>query len=566
MASRHDDDTARNLPQRRVVDDGRFSSPKAIPEDLFDDLELPAAPSSVPAPPRAPVPAPPGASADAPRKPGAFGHSESRAPVQPEVYELLRGAELIERSAELPARGRFAGYDILGRLAIGGMAEILLARAPGEPRPVVLKKILTTYDRDDEFVQMFLDEARVGMQLNHPNIARFTGAGEEERQYFIAMEWVNGVTLGRLVRRAVPEGGLDPVVICTIVRDIADALHYAHTSRDERDALMGLIHRDVSPHNIMIGYNGDVKLLDFGIAKAMGAAHTTNPGVVKGKFAYMSPEQCEGETIDFRTDIFALGVVLYEALVGKTLYRRGSDRETVEAITREALPDLAKDWPVERGKAPRELIAIINAALAKDRAERFPTAAAMRDVLTLFLDGRGGAASPARIASVVQTHFASELESGPAVEAPLSAAPRPSVPPQPKPTLAPPARASRASMETEHAWSNDETAVQDAQEQRAVLARIRSDAPPKVEHLPEHAARTSSAAPRTPSSAPLAAPAQAPLPKAAPLPNEAQLASRSTSAPSRSSAPPARSALGWWIVAGIVMASFGALAVFIATR
>ncbi|MFT5358901.1 MAG: serine/threonine protein kinase, partial [Polyangiales bacterium] len=394
------DPTARNRhasgedrPHGRDERDERFSRPKEIPDHILDGIELPSAPCDEPRPvpgksakvrrpssrPVAgllrkarPAPAPASLSGPGPRRPG------QRVPSKPAVREttsntLLSGAQLFQKGAELPAIGEFAGYQVLGRLAIGGMAEILLARQPGQAEPIVLKKILATFDSDDEFVEMFLDEARVGMQLEHPNIGHFLDAGEERGRYFIAMEWVNGVTLAKLVRRASKSGGIPPTIASAIVRAVADALHYAHTSRDENDDLMGLIHRDVSPHNIMVGYDGTVKLLDFGIAKAMGAAHITAAGVVKGKFAYMAPEQCEGEAIDFRSDIFALGVVLFEALTGKRLFRRGSDRETVRAIVREPVPSLSEHWV----KAPRELEAICSTALNKDPTARFPTSAAM---------------------------------------------------------------------------------------------------------------------------------------------------------------------------------------------
>lgn len=412
--------------------DERFSRPKEIPEHILEGIELPSAPVDATPPPtksraRAKAPSigkrgkrppilrkakPPQKS---PRRPGQRSPSKKEAR-KTSSHNLLSGAQLFQKGSELPAIGEFAGYQVLGRLAIGGMAEILLARLPGQAEPIVLKKILATYDSDDEFVEMFLDEARVGMQLEHPNIGRFLDAGEERGRYFIAMEWVNGVTLAKLVRRAAKTGGIPPVMASAIVRAIADALHYAHTSRDVNGDLMGLIHRDVSPHNIMIGYDGTVKLLDFGIAKAMGAAHVTAAGVVKGKFAYMAPEQCEGEAIDFRSDIFALGVVLFEALTGKRLFRRGSDRETVRAIVREPVPALSEQWV----EAPRELEAICATALDKDPTARFPTSASMRDVLTLYIEGQRADVSKERIAELVQSIFANELRNGPNVDSSLS--------------------------------------------------------------------------------------------------------------------------------------------------
>lgn len=456
------DPTARNRhragaePVAERLDAGKR---KSMPPGLFDDIGLPAAPSKER----------PKAAAVAPRRPTGEQNALPRRPTgeltalprrpgeilretpEPEVPErpdtpLLEGADLFRAGAALPTIGKFGDYEVLGRLALGGMAEILLARAPDEERPIVLKKILATYDSDSEFVEMFLDEAHIGMQLDHPHIGRFLDAGEVDGRYYIAMEWVNGVTFGRLIRRGRQFDGLPARVACEIVAQIADALHYAHTSRDGEGTVMGLIHRDVSPHNIMVAYDGTVKLLDFGIAKAMVSAHTTGAGVVKGKFAYMAPEQCRGESVDSRIDIFALGVVLFEALIGKSLFRRDSDMETMQAIVNGPVPSLSDYLP----GVPRELDAICRTALAKEPSARFPTAAAMRDVLRMYLE-RGPEIDQEDLSSLVQTYFAQELTRGPSVEStPFGSSykvdKRTSVPTDPGPrhtagpTLAPPPR------------------------------------------------------------------------------------------------------------------------------
>jgi serine/threonine-protein kinase len=309
------------------------------------------------------------------------------------------------RGVDLPVLGVFGPYEILGRLAMGGMAEILLARRPGS-EPLVIKKILAQYARDEDFVEMFLDEARIGSALDHPNIGRFLDFGEIDRQLFIAMEWVHGITLGRLIRRARDKGGLPFPLACEIVARVADALHYAHTARDAAGNVMGLIHRDVSPHNVMIDFDGTVKLLDFGIAKAETQGHHTQAGVVKGKFAYMAPEQCRGKALDFRIDIFALGVVLFESLTGRSLYRRETEAATMHAIVAEPVPSLLEKIP----NAPRELEAILRTALQKDPAARFPTAAAMRDVLQQYVQRTSEDVGPARVAGLVQQLFRDELE------------------------------------------------------------------------------------------------------------------------------------------------------------
>lgn len=453
------DPTARNRHRPRAeltserLDAGKRRS---LPPGLLDDVGLPTAPSK-----ERPKPAEPAPRATLEREPRLSGEMTAlprrpgeilREAPQPEALDeradtpLLEGADLFRAGAALPAIGKFGDYEVLGRLAMGGMAEILLARAPGEERPIVLKKILATYDSDSEFVEMFLDEAHIGMQLDHPKIGRFLDAGEVDGRYYIAMEWVNGVTFGRLVRRGRQFDGLPARVACEIVAQVADALHYAHTSRDGEGTVMGLIHRDVSPHNIMVAFDGTVKLLDFGIAKAMVSAHTTGAGVVKGKFAYMAPEQCRGEPVDSRIDIFALGVVLFEALIGKSLFRRDSDMETMQAIVKGPVPSLSDYLP----GVPRELEAICRTALAKDASARFPTAAAMRDVLRMFLE-RGPEIDEGDLSSLVQTYFAHELSRGPSVESTpfgssYSADNRTSEPADPRPretagpTLAPPPR------------------------------------------------------------------------------------------------------------------------------
>jgi serine/threonine-protein kinase len=340
----------------------------------------------------------------APRVPGVPSVEKPRSP----RFTPLADAQDVarrRRGVDLPVLGVFGPYEILGRLAMGGMAEILLARRPGS-EPLVIKKILAQYARDEDFVEMFLDEARIGSALDHPNIGRFLDFGEIDRQLFIAMEWVHGVTLGRLIRRARDKGGLPFPLACEIVARVADALHYAHTARDAEGNVMGLIHRDVSPHNVMIDFDGTVKLLDFGIAKAETQGHHTQAGVVKGKFAYMAPEQCRGRALDFRIDIFALGVVLFESLTGRSLYRRETEAATMHAIVAEPVPSLLEKIP----NAPRELEAILRTALQKDPAARFPTAAAMRDVLQQYVQRTSEDVGPARVAGLVQQLFRDELE------------------------------------------------------------------------------------------------------------------------------------------------------------
>ncbi|MEZ4247594.1 MAG: protein kinase [Polyangiales bacterium] len=332
----------------------------------------------------------------------------------------------------LPVIGTFGPYDVLGRLAVGGMAEVLLARPRGTSgRPLVVKKILSHFADDDDFRAMFEDEAKLGLLLDHPNIVRCSDRGAVDGQPYLEMEWVDGVPLGRLIRRARDFGGVPDRLAVTIGAKVADALAHAHQLVDEDGRPLNLVHRDISPHNVMISYDGEVKLLDFGIAKAEARQHETRAGVVKGKFAYMAPEQIRAESIDARADLFALGVVLFESLIGKSLYRRETDAETMNDILDGAVPMLSGyvDAP------SRELEAALRKALAKDARERFQSAAAFRDALLSWLRGHGGPASAREISELVARCFAAEAERGPRVDTMpfgqsvvLGAPPRPSAP------------------------------------------------------------------------------------------------------------------------------------------
>ena len=316
---------------------------------------------------------------------------------------------------DLPVLGKFAGYDILGRLALGGMAEILLARhanTEGDHRLLVVKRILPHFEQDSDFVQMFLDEARIGMQLKHPNICQFHQFGADEGSHFIVMEWVNGMPLGRVIRKARRMGGVGIPVAVRIGVDVARALHYAHIANDEHGEPLNIIHRDVSPHNIMIAYSGAVKLLDFGIAKADHRAHKTQAGVVKGKFAYMAPEQCTAGQADHRLDIFALGVCIFETLTGKSLYRRQTEAATMRAVIMDPVPSLKDHLP----DAPEELDRILQKALAKEAKDRFATAEELANELEGFGRTNESYAKQREVAEFVKRVFPEEFSRGPRVD------------------------------------------------------------------------------------------------------------------------------------------------------
>jgi serine/threonine-protein kinase len=316
---------------------------------------------------------------------------------------------------DLPVLGKFAGYDILGRLALGGMAEILLARhadTDGDHRFLVVKRILPHFETDSDFVQMFLDEARIGMQLKHPNICQFHQFGADAGSHFIVMEWVNGVPLGRLIRKARNSGGVGLPIAIRIAVDVAKALHYAHIANDEHGEPFNIVHRDVSPHNIMIDYNGIAKLLDFGIAKADHRAHKTQAGVVKGKFAYMAPEQCTAAPSDHRLDIFALGVCVFESMTGRSLYRRKTEAATMRAVIMDPVPSLKERLP----DAPDELERILQKALAKEAKDRFASAEEFAAELEAFGKSTNQLATQREVADFIKKVFPEEFNRGPRVD------------------------------------------------------------------------------------------------------------------------------------------------------
>ncbi len=230
---------------------------------------------------------------------------------------------------------RFGQYVLLRRIARGGMAEVFLAQQrglEGFDRRVAVKRILPQLSDAPDFIKMFLGEAKLAAQLSHPNIVHIYDFGKVDDDYFIAMEYVDGVHAGQLARAGEPDR-LPPAMVARLGADAAAALHHAHALRAPGGRPIGLVHRDVSPANLMVSFDGVVKLCDFGIAKAAALSdQLTNPGQVKGKYAYMSPEQTTGTPLDGRSDVFSLGIVLWELLTGKTIVGRGDAIEAMRAI------------------------------------------------------------------------------------------------------------------------------------------------------------------------------------------------------------------------------------------
>ena len=248
----------------------------------------------------------------------------------------------------------FGNYRLQRRLARGGMAEVFLARligVEGFERRVAIKRILPHLSESEEFRAMFLDEARLAAQLTHPNIVHIYDFGKVDDYYFIAMEYVDGVDIGRLIRRA-KERPVPFELAARILADVCAGLHFAHNAVDPIGRKLDVVHRDVTPQNVLVSYDGMVKLVDFGIAKAQFAAGRTRPGVVKGKYAYMSPEQVEGRPLDGRSDVFSAGICLYEMLTGVPLFRR----DDVTASMREIRDGKPIHPEKHRRDVPEELV------------------------------------------------------------------------------------------------------------------------------------------------------------------------------------------------------------------
>jgi serine/threonine protein kinase len=262
------------------------------------------------------------------------------------------------------------------------MAELFLAQEPPKPELVVLKRILPYLSEETEFVQMFLDEARIAAQLHHPNIVQVYELGKLDNTIFIAMEFVEGVDLRRVVQEEAKFGATVPYgVAAAICAQVAEGLDYAHFSKDVHGVPLELIHRDVSPQNVMVGYNGRVKIVDFGIAKAGTYVNRSKPGVIKGKFLYLSPEQVAQDKLDHRADIFALGTMMYEITTGKSPFAKPTTEGILYAIRSEdpSPPHLLKD------DYPIELSRIIMRCLVKDRAQRYQRASEVQADLKAFL-------------------------------------------------------------------------------------------------------------------------------------------------------------------------------------
>ena len=306
---------------------------------------------------------------------------------------------------------RLGKYEILALIALGGTAEIYLARIGGEAgfEKYVVVKVLHDHLADDqEFVRMFLDEARLGAQLEHSNIVQTLELGQEEGRYFMVMEYLAGMSLAMVARKSQQrvQGGRIPVdLVLGLAAQACAGLHYMHEKTGSDGRPMNMVHRDISPQNLVISFEGMLKIVDFGIAKARVRETHTKSGTIKGKFAYMSPEQCLAQEVDRRTDIFAMGTLLHELLTGRRLFKRQSTYETYQAIIAgKVAPPSATNHELDPA-----LDQAVMRALAYKKEERYKTAEELGEALVSLLHRRGKSVSAGDVSRFFDTYFDQEI-------------------------------------------------------------------------------------------------------------------------------------------------------------
>ncbi len=316
------------------------------------------------------------------------------------------------RAAEKPQGETFflGRYRVVDEIGIGGMASVHLARMDGPggfQKWVAIKRIHPHLVEDDQFVDMFLDEARIAAGINHANVAQVFDLGKDDNTYWIAMEYLHGEPLREIMRRCEERGQLIAAELASrIAADAAEGLHAAHELRGKNGQLLGLVHRDVTPHNLFVTYDGYTKVVDFGIAKVADRLASTRAGTLKGKLAYMSPEQVRGAEVDRTTDIFALGVVLWELTTGHRLFRMDTDLDTLEKVQACIVPPpstIVPDYPVE-------LESIVMKALSKRKEDRYATARELSRALQGFLMRRGVMVGPEEVGIFAREVFADRIQ------------------------------------------------------------------------------------------------------------------------------------------------------------
>ena len=310
----------------------------------------------------------------------------------------------------LPNPIPFGKYYLLERINVGGMAEVYKAKAfgvEGFERLLAVKKILASIAEDESFIKMFIDEAKIAGQLSHPNIAQIFDLGRVDGSYFIALEYIGGKDLKTIFERARRLGEKVSIPrICYIIMKTCEGLGHAHHKKDAHGRELNIVHRDVSPQNVLLSYEGEVKIIDFGIAKAQGKTSQTQVGILKGKFSYMSPEQVRGLHVDNRSDVFSLGIVLYELLTLERLFLGESDFDTLEKIRKVEMSPPSLYNP----HIPKELEDIVLKALARSPEERFQTAYEFAEALERFMRNQGYYFTNKDLGSYMKEAFSADIE------------------------------------------------------------------------------------------------------------------------------------------------------------
>jgi TonB family protein len=406
-------------------------------EDTLSGLDISKPrPAAKPAPPPEPSPAP--------EEPVAIPPAVSEQPVEaspkPASAPGVTVPGVEHAPTPLPSGTPFGQYELTELIATGGMAEVYRARMQGVEgfqKIVAIKRILPHLTDNEEFVRMFVDEAKVAAQLQHPNIIHIYDLGKIERSYFIAMEYIDGRDLRSILRTLEEKRARLPLGLALFITSrLAAALDYAHRKHDLQGKAMTLVHRDISPQNVLISYDGDIKLCDFGIAKAASKASHTRAGALKGKLQYMSPEQAWGKDIDSRSDIFSLGLVLYEMLTGRKGFAGDSELSILEQVrTPRLIPPRELDPAI-----PPEVERVVMRALKEKREERYQSAAELAADLGTMLQ----VIRPTPGATELGAFLTDLVGRERAVGSASVPAPRPAITPPPRPAPPPlPPRAAR---------------------------------------------------------------------------------------------------------------------------
>lgn len=310
--------------------------------------------------------------------------------------------DVLEGPGSLPAGSRLGRYQIVRRIALGGMAELYLARQLGEAgyeKVVALKRVLPHLAEETSFVDMFLNEARLAAGLDHSGIAHVLDFGSEAGEHFMALEYVHGRDVQQILKAA--RGKVPLHVALTIAHEVAGALHYAHERRAPNGDPLGLVHRDISPSNVIVSFDGDVKLVDFGIAKATAHSQVTQTASIKGKLAYMSPEQLRGEALDRRCDVFSLSVMFYELVLGRRCFTAPGEFALINKVADARYPKPSRVDP----NVPKPLEAILEQGLSAEPDDRPANARSLQLMIESFARETGERLSRVGLAEYLEGLF-----------------------------------------------------------------------------------------------------------------------------------------------------------------